>query len=424
MISTGGMPSKGLGLRILVVSQHYWPESFRINEVVDSLIESGCDVTVITGQPNYPGGLIFPGYMSWAASKATYELKYDIFRVPLVPRMKGRSWHLILNYLSFCGSACIFGTWLLRKRKFDIIFVYATSPIIQVIPAIWFARLNRAKLITWVQDLWPQSLEATGFIKNSILLNAISMLAHWIYRRNDLLLVQSEAFVPLVKAAAGSVPVKYHPNPGELAFGEPESTAAPVLKLESVFNIVFAGNLGAAQALDSVLDAATILLPHHDVRIVLVGSGSRGEWIHQEVQRRQLVNVQLTGRFPIAAMPGILRQASVLLVSLGRGPGMGMTVPSKLQAYLAAGKPIIAFLDGEGAKVLEASGAGLSCAAEDSAALARTVLRLKSLSPEELSRMGDAGLDFYQRHFDPRMLCENLVQHFKEVLTSGRSNRI
>jgi glycosyltransferase involved in cell wall biosynthesis len=253
-------------------------------------------------------------------------------------------------------------------------------------------------------------------VRNRRLLDMVAVLVRWIYRHCDLLLVQSQAFVPPVKAMAGKTRVQYHPNPGELAFGQAGSSGPSALVLEPGFNVVFAGNLGTVQALGTVLDAAELLLPHADVRIVLVGSGSRSEWVQQEVVRRQLGNVQLAGRFPTDAMPGILAQASALLVSLARSPIMSQTVPSKMQAYLAAGKPIIASLDGEGARVVEEAGAGVSCAAEDAVALAQAVLGLRAIPHAELQRMGEAGQIYYKQHFDPAVLAEKLLQHFTKVL--------
>ena len=388
--------------------------------MVESLQGVGCHITVLTGQPNYPQGKVFDGYHAGGFGEQPHDLGYKIFRVPLVPRGRASAGRLVGNYLSFVLSVCVLGPWLLRKQSFDLVFVYAPSPITQAIPAMWMALLKRAKLVTWVQDLWPQSLEATGFVRNRRLLSLADVMVRWIYRHCDLLLVQSEAFIPPVKEMAGKTPVQYHPNPGEVAFSQADSLGPAALVLEPGFNVVFAGNLGTVQGLGTVLDAAELLLPHSDVRIVLVGSGSRSEWLHQEVVRRQLGNVRLVGQFPIEAMPGILAQASVLLVSLARSALMSQTIPSKVQAYLAAGKPIIASLDGEGARVVEASGAGVSCPAEDAGGLAEALLRLRATPPDELQRMGEAGQIYYKLHFDPAMLAAKLVQHFTTVL-AGRT---
>ena len=351
-------------MKLLVVSQYFWPETFRITEVVESLRDIGHDVTVLTGHPNYPDGVTFAGYSALSLGTQIRN-GLTIHRVPLLPRGRGSAIRLLLNYLSFIVSAVAFGPWLLRGRRFDAVLVYGVSPILQAIPAIWIARIKGAGLATWVQDLWPESLSATGFIQNSKILGIVSAMVRWIYRRNDLLLVQSQAFVEPVRQMAGRTSVIYHPNPGELAFSttrtDPSSSS---LQLKLGFNVVFAGNLGTVQSLDTLLAAAQILRDEHDVRFVLVGSGSRSEWLQLEALRLGLKNVQLTGRFPPSDMPNILAQASVLLVTLTRNPMISQTVPSKIQAYLAAGRPIIASMDGEGARIVLEAEAGVACPAE------------------------------------------------------------
>ena len=405
-------------MKVLVFSQHYWPESFRINEVVLSLQQAGCDVSVLTGQPNYPDGVIFEGYRGGSIGHQLHAAGYFIYRVPLIARGRGGAFRLVLNYLSFVLSASVLGPWLLRGQKFDAIFVYGTSPILQAIAAIVLKWLKRTKLVIWVQDLWPQSLEVTGFVRNRPVLDTVAALVRWIYRQSDLLLVQSKSFVPPVQAMAGKTRVEYHPNPGDLAFDRASEVAGdPALLLKPGFNVVFAGNLGTVQALDTLLNAAELLTVSSDVRLVLIGSGGRGEWVRQEVLRRGLNNVHLAGRFPQQAMPAILAQASALLVSLARGPVLSQTVPSKVQAYLAAGRPIVASLDGEGARIVEEAGAGIACPAEDAEALARAILRLQSTPPEELASMGDAGRRYYENNFEPTTLASKLVQRFREVAT-------
>ena len=408
-------------MKVLVFSQHYWPESFRINEVVVSLRHAGCDISVLTGQPNYPDGMIFDGYRAGAIGRERHAAGYEIYRVPLVPRGRGGALRLAMNYLSFMASACALGPWLLRGQRFDIVFVYGTSPILQAIAAIVLKRLKGAALVTWVQDLWPQALEVTGSVRNRRVLGAVASVVRWIYRRSDLLLVQSGASMAEVQSMAGGTRVAYHPNPGELAFGAaPAVTDGPTLQLDPGFNIVFAGNLGTVQALDTLIDAAESLRAHRDLRLVLIGSGSRSEWLRQEIARRGLDNVQLAGRFAPQAMPAIMAQASVLLVSLAHGPTLNQTVPSKVQAYLAAGRPIIASLDGEGARVVEEAGAGITCPAENAEGLARAILRLKAAPSEELQAMGAAGRRYYEQHFEPAALAGRLMEHFRDASAPTR----
>lgn len=402
-------------MRVLVLSQHFWPETFRINEVVESLRHIGCQVSVLTGQPNYPDGAIFPGYRATAFGSQKHDAGYTIYRVPLVPRGKGAAREMAANYLSFLASACALGPWVLRGQRFDVIFVYGTSPILQALAGLVLKWIKGASLVIWVQDLWPQSLEVTGYVRSPRVLDTIEGVVRWIYRRSDLLLVQSKAFVRTVQTMAGDTPVEYHPNPGELAFGQVMHGGEPALVLEAGFNVVFAGNLGTVQALETVLNAAELLRPYRDIRLVLIGSGGRSQWLQQEVARRGLDNVRLPGRFAPQAMPGILAQASALLVSLARNPILSQTVPSKIQAYLAAGRPLIASLDGEGARVIKEAGAGFACPAEDAGALAMTVLKLHVASPQERRRMGEAGRGYYEQHFEPTLLAKRLAQRFREL---------
>ena len=393
-------------MRILILSQYFWPESFRITEVARTLKDAGNEIFVLTGQPNYPDGVVFNGYSSFSISSETHD-QLKIYRVPLIPRGQGNAFRLILNYFSFVITASTLGPWLLRGKKIDCILVYAPSPILQSIPAILIGKIKSAKVAIWVQDLWPESLSATGFINNKLLLSLVTKIVRWIYRHSDLLLAQSHAFVEPIKKLAGNTPIVFHPNPGELAFSN-NSTSKPQLILESGFNIVFAGNLGTVQALGTVLDAADLLRQERDIRFIIIGSGSCLEWLMSEIARLHLDNVKLPGRFPADSMPAIFDQASVLLVSLIRSPIMSLTVPSKVQAYLAARKPIIASMDGEGARIVEEAGAGIACPAEDSHALAQAILKLRDMTAEDLGQMGERAGRYYQDHFEPRMLANRL----------------
>lgn len=407
-------------LRILVVSQHFWPESFRINQVVSSLIKQGCDVTVLAGQPNYPSGNTFSGYRALAAGIETHPEGYTIARVPEAPRRNGRAIHLVVNYLSFVLSGCLLGPILLRGRAFDVIFVYGTSPILQAIPAIFLKWLKGARLVLWVQDLWPESLEATGYVTNRRFLNLVGGVVRWIYGRANLILGQSQAFVTAIRPLARGVPVAYHPNPGESLEVVSGVAPDPAYRMEPGFNIVFAGNMGKAQGMTTLVEAAEKLRGEQDIRLILIGDGALAETLRQRVTEAGLRNVVFAGRFPTDAMPGILAQASALLVSLADYPILNMTVPSKVQTYLAVGRPVIASMNGEGARIIEESGAGLTCPADDADALARCIMDMRAQTPEERLAMGRRGQSYHRQHYEPDLLGARLKSHFVQVLR-GRS---
>jgi len=402
-------------LRILVVSQYFWPEDFRINDVVRSLVEKGVEVDVLTGKPNYPEGAVFNGYRAWGSQVEPWAGS-TVYRVSLFPRGARSAWRLALNYFSFVASGLIFGPWLLRKRQYDVVFVYGLSPILLAIPAIFLAWIKRRKLIVWVQDLWPQSLSATGYVRNSRVLSAVERVVRWIYQHTDLLLVQSRAFEAPVAALATGKPIAYYPNSVDATFAEPPSsdvTLPEVPALDEGFAVVFAGNVGVGQAVEVMVEAAALLKDDPQIRFVVFGQGSRWDWLHEQVQARGLTNLHLPGRFPVNTMPGLMQKAGALLVTLTDEPIFALTVPNKVQAYMAAGRPILACLNGEGARLVQEAQAGLSVPAQDAKALAAAVLRLYRMTPEEREHFGANGRRYFKAHFEHEKLVNELMEHLR-----------
>lgn len=409
-------------MRLLVISQYYWPENFRINEVVQTMRLSDVEVEVLTGKPNYPTGKVFGGYRAWGCMQETLH-GVQVHRVPLFPRGKGGI-RLAVNYLSFVFSCAVFGVWLLRGRHFDIIFVFAPSPILQAIPAIWLGRLKKCPMVLWVQDLWPQSISATGHIRNRLILCVVEQVVRFIYRHADLLLVQSQAFVKAVRALAGDTPIKYYPNSVDASFTIPASgSIPPVTGLDVGFSVMFAGNIGSAQAVDVIVDAATRLKEYANIQFVVLGDGSSRDWMQHEAKKRGLVNLHLPGRFPVETMPGLMQKASALLVTLADREIFAATVPNKVQAYMAAGRPIIACLPGEGARLVAEAGAGISVRAEDGKALAAAVLQLYRMSESEREELGRKGRAYFHEHFDHEKLVDQLIVQLQEVVENKKGKK-
>lgn len=408
-------------MRVLVVSQYFWPEGFRINEVSKSLVEKGVQVDVLTGKPNYPEGKIFAGYRIGGCQREQY-CGANISRVPLIPRGKNSSMRLALNYLSFIVSGLVFGPWLKRGRKYDVIFVYGLSPLMLALPALFLGWLKKVPVVIWVQDLWPQSLSATGYVRNRLILWAVEQVVRFIYRHADLLLVQSRAFVEPVRALASGTPIKYYPNSVDGSFAVPATGKSPdVPGLEGGFSVMFAGNIGAAQGVEVIVEAATLLKEHKDIQFVVLGDGSCRQWMLQQVADRNLTNLHLPGRFPVETMPGFMQKASALLVTLADREIFAATVPNKVQAYLAAGRPIIACLPGEGARLVVEAKAGVGVKAEDGKALAEAVLGLYKMSGSERDEMGRNGRAYFYEHYDHERLVDQLIDELRGVVQKKES---
>lgn len=406
-------------MRVLVVSQYFWPESFRINDVVASLAEKDIEVEVVTGKPNYPRGLIFPGYNAWSCQRENRR-GVKISRIPVLARGAG-GWLLPLNYLSFVLSGLIVAPWMLLGKQYDVILVYAPSPILQAIPAIWLGLIKRCPVVVWVQDLWPQSLAATGYVVNASVLGAVEQVVRWIYKHTDLILVQSKAFVLPVSAIAGTTPIAYYPNSVDPMFFDPTVNSLPEMSsLDGCFSVLFAGNVGVAQAVNVIIEVATLLRQHTEIRFVVLGSGSRWQWMRDEVVARGLTNVHLLGQFPVETMPAFMRKASALLVTLADHPVFAATVPNKVQAYMAAGRPILASLNGEGARLVIEANAGLASPAEDPRALADSVLSLFAMSAPEREVMGISGRNYFKMHFNHDQLIDRLIVHLRQAVNLFR----
>lgn len=400
-------------MKLLVVSQYFWPENFIVSDFVHKLAERGHEVTVATGKPNYPDGKVFAGYSAGGIVRERYMDKVDVVRVPIWPRRGGGGFNLAMNYLSFVFFGLLCFPWLLRSRSFDAIFVFAPSPITQVIPAILLKWLKRAHLAVWVQDMWPESLAATGFIRNGWLLKTIRLLVRWIYANSDTLLLQSKAFHEPVAEYAARGKLIYFPNSIDPDLPEGLADALPAELSNSLgqkFCVVFAGNIGKAQAVETLVQAAVLLQDQPEVCLVVVGSGSMLDWVRSQKALLKLDNLVLPGRFPAGSMPELFGKASALLVTLKSGGVLAHTVPSKIQAYLAAGRPIVAALQGEGGKVVAEAGAGMVCEPENPQALADCIRSMHALAPFERAAMGRSGRAYFDEHFDMNRQVVRLVE--------------
>lgn len=403
-------------MKLLVVSQYFWPENFRINDLVADMVGRGHEVTVLTGQPNYPSGRFFPGY-GWARPLTQSYQGARVVRVPLVPRGSAGAIRLALNYVSFAVFGAL-GVWLRLRGKFDAVFVFEVSPVTVGIPAIVASRRFRAPILFWVLDLWPESLAAAGGVQSPRVLRAVDRLVRWIYRNCARVLVQSRAFIPEI--ARHGVPhsnIVYFPGWGESLFQPlPQANSALLPPLPDGFKVLFAGNIGEAQDLPAVLKTAELLRDRSDIHWLIVGDGRMAAWAKAEVQRRGLAQVHFLGRHSLESMPHFYAAADALLLPLKREPIFALTIPGKLQSYLACARPILAMLDGEGARIAQESGAGLTCPAGDAECLAAQVFNLAAMPGPERSAMGLNGRKYYEANFDRTRLFDQLETWLEDAI--------
>lgn len=395
-------------MRVLLVTQYFYPENFKSNDIALELTKRGHEVTVLTGLPNYPEGRIHKDYGFFKKTKENYQ-GASVLRTWLVPRGKGGGIRLFLNYFSWAFFASIRAFFLSFQKKFDLILVHEPSPITQGFPAIVVKKIQKIPLHFWVLDLWPESLTSAGGINNKYVLSIFTKMVKYIYNNSDKILVSSKGFKESI-VAKGNYADKliYFPNWAEDSILK-GNVDYPIPNLPEGFKIVFAGNIGVAQDVDSIIKSALILKEKIDIHFVFIGDGRSKVQLEDFVLENDLnQTVHFLGRFPIDAMKTFFGKADVLLVSLKDEMIFNLTVPAKLQAYLCTKKPILGMLNGEGAAIINDANCGLSVNAGDSNGLAKKILKLYEMSNEERNILGENGFRYFEENFTMSKCIDNL----------------
>jgi len=404
-------------LKLLIVTQYFWPETFRVNDLALGLKSLGHEVEVLTGMPNYPQGSLFPGY-GWLRPATEDFEGIRVVRVPMVTRGRSKGLRLAFNYLSFAVMASLLGPLRCRGR-FDAVLIFQPSPVTIGLPGLLMSALSKAPALIWVQDLWPDTLEAMGFRRSGLPLRVAAWLSDFVHRRCDRVLAQSRAYIPRLTAHGVALSrIAYLPNWAESFYRPPspqENITDPMAQIKG-FRVVFAGNIGSAQAFDTIIGAARQLQHVEDLHWVVLGDGNMKAWLESEIARHGLgQRFHLLGRRPPEDMPAYFAHADALLVTLRSDPVFSLTIPSKIQSYLACAKPVVASLDGEGAAIMRECGAGAVCSAEDAAGLAGAVLEVHRMSPQERMACGLRGRKYYEDNFERTLLLNRLDKWIKQL---------
>ncbi len=403
-------------MNILIVTQYFWPEAFRINDIAKGLVERGHKVTVLTGLPNYPQGSFYSGY----SLLGPYSDNHDgikIVRVPLIPRGKKRGLLLVLNYLSFMIFSSLLVPFVCNE-KYDRVFVYQPSPVTSALPAVVLKFLRKIPIVFWVTDLWPETLEATGVVKSKFLLAIWGRFVRFLYDSSDYILVTSKGFIDkIADRGVSREKIKYWPQWGEELFAKNiiKESAVKAGEIPEGFKIMFAGNIGTSQSFETIIGAAEKLKSYSDIKWIILGDGLMKKWVEEEIKAKGMEdNFFLLGSRPVDEMPAYYQKSDVLLTSLKSDPLFAITVPAKVQSYLPSGKPLLASMDGEGAELLLDAKAGIACAAGSVDELADGVMKLYRMGTEERQKLGENGKKYFFNNFEREKLLSKLIDIFNQ----------
>ena len=400
--------------KILFVCQYFYPETFRGNDIAFHLAEEGHDVHVVTGIPNYPKGKFFPGY---GLFKKRHEVikGVRVTRLPLVPRGEDKKIMLMLNFFSFFIVGCFWMLFHTLWHKYDLVFCQQLSPVMMSSPAVLYKKMRHVPLYTWVLDLWPESLTAAGGINNKYILGFFNWFVKSEYKNSDKILTSSKNFdQSILKYGDYKDKVIYYPqwsdgasNASGLNFVLPEKLQE--LSSNGDFIVMFAGAVGEAHGMECNMQAALKTKEYKNIKWVIVGDGRRLDWVRSFVKDNGLNDTVITlGRFPSETMPTFFEKADAMLVSLTDSPSFNMYSPAKIASYMAAERPIIAVLNGEGGEVIKAAECGWNVNAGDSDSLAKLVIKLSNTDKQELIAKGRKGKEYYDNFFTKKKCLKKL----------------
>ncbi len=409
-------------MKILIISQYFWPENFRVNELSEELNKLGHQVTILTGFPNYPKGEIFKEFKLNKYKFNIYK-GVEIIRVPILPR-KQNKFNLILNYISFLVNSILFGFFKLRGKNFDIILTYQLSPVTVGITSAFFSFIKNCPNIFWIFDLWPDTLIALNILKKRWQIKISKILVNWIYSRCDVILAQSKSILKEINNYKSVKKNAYYlPSWGESElFFEAKQPASEIKYGQDILTIMFAGNVGEAQDFPNIIKAVKDLsLKRIDkFRLIIIGEGSRKEWLRKEIKKLKIEKYfEIYNSYPLKRMSSFFLHADALLVSLSNKKVFNMTIPGKIQFYLSSGIPIIGMIGGEGANIIKEANAGLVCNPGDHIKLSEIISKMINLSKNDLKKMGKNGREYSNKEFSR----DKLIKKLNKILIKQKNKK-
>lgn len=401
---------------ILLISQYFHPETFRVNDMACEWVKRGYKVTVLTGIPNYPMGKFYEGYDKKHRTRETWN-GVNIIRIPLVPR--GNSSNKIINaagmaanYFSFVRSG---KKWVKSKEAadlhVDLVFTFEVSPMTQAMIGVWYGERFNVPTFLYVQDLWPENVEKVTGIHNKLIIGPIDKMVDKIYKETGTIFTTSPSFAKAIvnrRIPVDKNKVHYWPQYAEEFYRPMELVAVEGISVDNSYKIAFTGNIGMAQGLD-VLPKAAKLLKDENMKFVIVGDGR-----YQPEFERQIDELGIKEKFimiprvPAERVPEILSNVDAGFISFNKTHLWENTIPAKLQSYMACGKAIIASASGETERVITEAGCGVCCEIGDSAALAEGI---RAMMRSDSKIMGTKAREYFEEKFDKKKLMDKMDEY-------------
>lgn len=400
--------------RLLVVSQHFWPETFRINDIVEGFTADDIIVDVLCGLPNYPKGEWFESHNYTKPRRQEYH-GATIFRSGEIRRKGNTSARIFLNYISF-PIFSVFSLPRLHGRKYDAVFCYETSPVLMMFPAILYAKTHHVPLTTYVLDLWPDNLYSVLPIENKFLRKITLGISNWHYRRSNKLIAMSDGLADRLREVVGkrNITITVIPQYCEDFYAQDIQDAPLKERFSNYFTILFAGNMSPAQDLENLVQAMKIVNQKekdNTILCLLVGDGMSKKTLENQIEQAGVSDsFVFCGQQLAEDIPKWTGIANVLFAGLAKSDNLSLTVPAKITSYFAAGRPMLVAADSAAAEVAKASGAALVSPAGDSDSLAMNILQLYHTAPKELQEMGNNGRKCYQENYKRDLLLAKLKE--------------
>lgn len=396
---------------ILVISQYFYPEQFRINDICEEWIKRNYKVTVLTGIPNYPQGKYYPGYGLFKNRHEKYK-NIDIIRIPIISR-GNNPLQLVLNYFSFVFSGLLWKTF--TKLKADYVFIYEVSPMTQALPGVWYAKRRKIPCYLYVTDLWPENVEFVTGIKSKFVINRIHKMVDYIYRNCNYIFTSSKSYINSIKLrGVEENKLKFWPQYAEDFYKPVYNGNCLEIPQNGAFNLIFAGNIGFAQGLD-VLPKAASILKKNNKKVVfnIVGDGRAKNQILESISQYEVKDYfNFLSKRPPQQISELIGACDVNLICLSKSKVLEMTIPAKTQSSLACGKPILVCADGEIQDVINDSKAGICCNASDEKMLAEKIMEFMLMDQHTMQEMSNNAIEYSNMHFNKDKLIDEMDKYF------------